>query len=77
MLFGLRFPVLYFIGEGEGHIQSVVLTARCLILGTPLIMMGLIVDLSATNRGLSKRILLRAQRIEPGLDSHRKEDSMP
>jgi glycosyltransferase involved in cell wall biosynthesis len=77
MLFGLRFLVLYLIGQGEGHIQSVVLTALCLILGTLLIMMGLVADLIATNRKLSERILLRVQRIELGLDSRRDEDSLP
>jgi hypothetical protein len=73
----MLFVTSHITGHGEGHIQSVVLTAPCLILGTLLIMMGLIVDLSAANRRLSKRILLRVQRIEPGLDSHRKENSMP
>lgn len=77
MLFGLRFLVLYFLGQGEGHVQSVVLTALCLILGTILIMMGLIADLIATNRKLSERILLRVQRIELELDSRRNEDSLP
>jgi hypothetical protein len=64
------------MGQGEGHIQSVVLAALCLILGTLLIMMGLIADLIATNRKLSERILLRVQRIELGLDPRRDEDSM-
>ena len=77
MLFGLRFLVLYLIGQGEGHVQSVVLTALCLILGTLLVMMGLIADLIATNRKLSERILLRVQRIELGLDSRRDGDSLP
>ncbi len=77
MLFGLRFLVLYLLGQGEGHVQSVVLTALCLILGTLLVMMGLIADLIATNRKLSERILLRVQRIELGLDSRRNGDSLP
>ena len=77
MLFGLRFLVLYLLGQGEGHVQSVVLTALCLILGTLLVMMGLIADLIATNRKLSERILLRVQRIELKLDSRRREDSTP
>ena len=76
MLFGLH-PVLYFIGQGEGHIQSVVLTAQRLILGTLPTMMGSIADLIASNRKPSGRIFLRAKRIKPGLDSHRKEESMP
>lgn len=76
MLFGLRFLVLYLMGQGEGHVQSVVLTALCLILGTLLIMMGLIADLIATNRKLSERVLLRLQRIELGLHPRRNEDSV-
>lgn len=70
LLYGVRFLVLYLTGRGEGHIQSVVLVALCLILGTLLVMMGLIADLIAANRKLSERILLHVQRIELEIDSH-------
>jgi glycosyltransferase involved in cell wall biosynthesis len=77
LLFGLRFLVLYLMGQGEGHIQSVVLAALCLIVGTLLIMMGLIADLIAANRKLSERILLHVQRVELEIDSHRNDDTVP
>ena len=63
LVFGIRFLTFYLAGEGEGHIQSVILTALCLILGALMMMMGLIADLIAVNRKLSERILLRVQRI--------------
>lgn len=77
LLCGLRFLLLYFMGQGEGHIQSVVLTALCLIVGTLLIMMGLIADLIAANRKLSERILLHVQRVELEIASHRNDDTLP
>ncbi len=77
LLYGLRFLVLYLMGQGEGHIQSVVLAALCLIVGTLLIMMGLIADLIAANRKLSERILLHVQRVELEIDSHRNDDTVP
>jgi hypothetical protein len=42
----------------------VVFSALSIILGTLLIMMGLIADLIAVNRKLSERMLLRVRRIE-------------
>lgn len=59
--FGARFLYFYLDGAGEGHIQSVVLTALCLILGFLMLMMGLIADLIAVNRKISERILLKVQ----------------
>ncbi len=64
LIAGVRFLLLYFHGHGAGHIQSVVLTALCILLGVLLVMMGLIADLIAVNRKLSERILLRQQRLE-------------
>lgn len=60
---GLRFLYFYLSGTG-GHVQSVVFSALSIILGTLLIMMGLIADLVAVNRKLSERMLLRVRRIE-------------
>ena len=60
---GLRFLYFYLAGTG-GHVQSVVFSALSIILGTLLIMMGLIADLIAVNRKLSERMLLRVRRIE-------------
>jgi glycosyltransferase involved in cell wall biosynthesis len=61
---GIRFLFYYFSGSGEGHVQSVVFSALCIIAGLLLAVMGLIGDLIATNRKLLERIEMRLQRIE-------------
>jgi len=60
---GTRFLVYYSMGNGGGHVQSLILTAVCLIIGGLLFMMGLIADLVATNRKLLERVHLRLQHI--------------
>ncbi|WP_226467840.1 glycosyltransferase family 2 protein [Luteimonas panaciterrae] len=64
LLSGGRFVYFYLVGQGEGHIQSVIFSALCVIVGVLFLMMGLIADLIAVNRKLSERILLRIRRIE-------------
>jgi len=61
---GARYLYFVLIGEGGGHVQSVVLAALCLILGTLMVMMGFLAELIATNRKLLERIDLRVKRIE-------------
>ncbi|MGN6312914.1 MAG: glycosyltransferase family 2 protein [Rhodanobacteraceae bacterium] len=63
---GVRFLVDYALGNGSGHIQSLILAAVCLIIGGLLFMMGLIADLIATNRKLLERVHLRLQHIQYG-----------
>ncbi len=64
----LGFRYLYFvsIGEGKGHIQSVILTAVFLIAGFQVILIGMLADLIAINRRLSEDILFRVKRLELG-----------
>lgn len=72
----VRFLIHYALGNGEGHIQSLILTAVCLILGGLLFMMGLIADLIATNRKLLERVHLRLQHIQHGERSVAAEDEL-
>lgn len=72
---GVRFLAHYLLGDGAGHVQSLILVAVCLILGGLLFMMGLIADLISTNRKLLERVDLRLQHIQytpdnASLDSH-------
>lgn len=76
LFFGLRFVYFLFDGSGEGHIQSVVLTALCLILGFLMLMMGLIADLIAVNRKISERILLKIQQTEEKIVQHRSSETI-
>lgn len=61
---GIRFLYFYLDHSGEGHIQSVIFSALCIIIGLLLFMMGLVGDLIATNRKLLERIDVRLQHIE-------------
>ncbi|MEW5833880.1 MAG: glycosyltransferase family 2 protein [Pseudomonadota bacterium] len=64
LIAGFRFLYFYVIGSGEGHVQSVIFSALCIISGLLLGMMGMIGDLIATNRKLLERIDLRLQHLE-------------
>jgi glycosyltransferase involved in cell wall biosynthesis len=68
-LAGLRFLVAYLQGAGEGHVQSVVFSAMCILLGALLWMMGALSELIATNRKLLERISWRIQRLETRTDA--------
>lgn len=64
LIVGIRFLYLLVTGHGEGHVQSVVLTALSLIVGVLMLALALIADLIAVNRKLSEQILLRVRRLE-------------
>jgi glycosyltransferase involved in cell wall biosynthesis len=64
MVAGVRFLWFLFESNGEGHVQSVIFCALCIIAGLLLFMMGVIGDLIATNRKLLERIDRRLQHIE-------------
>jgi glycosyltransferase involved in cell wall biosynthesis len=64
VLVGLRFVYFYAVGEGGGHIQSLILVAILMLLGAQLILFGLIADLFATNRRLIEDVQWRTRRME-------------
>lgn len=64
---GLRYLYFLMTGSGAGHVQSVIFSSLCLLLGALLVMMGVLADLVSVNRKLLERINLRVQRIELGL----------
>jgi hypothetical protein len=59
-----RFLILFIGGEGEGHVQSVVLGAMLFVVAVQLAALGVIGDLLASNRVLIQRNLERTRRIE-------------
>jgi glycosyltransferase involved in cell wall biosynthesis len=61
---GVRFLVFLAAGDGGGHVQSLILAALCILLGSLSFMIGLVADLIATNRKLMEQVNLRLQRIE-------------
>ena len=73
---GGRFIVFrYFLNEGGGNIQSVVLAAALLIVGFQVLLIGLVADLIGFNRKILEEVLLRLRRVE--LEKYQKNQDPP
>lgn len=57
-LIGLRFLYFYLIDQGQGHVQSVILSGVLMLMGFQTIMVAFLADLLAANRKLSEEIRL-------------------
>ena len=60
----LRFLVLFFMGEGDGHVQSLILGGALVIMGFIAFLVGLVADLINFNRQLLEMTLERVRRLE-------------
>ncbi len=67
----LRFLYFYAIGQGNGHIQSLVIGGSLIVLGVVAIMFGAVADLVGRNRQLLEQTLERLRHVE---DQLRTED---
>lgn len=64
-LFGSgRFLYFYAVGQGAGHVQSLILSAVLLIVGFQIFLIGLVADLIGFNRKVLEEILYRLRRQE-------------
>jgi hypothetical protein len=61
---GARFLHAYYTGDGQGHVQSLILAAILLVLGVLTYAAGLLADLSAANRLLLEELRMRQLRSE-------------
>jgi glycosyltransferase involved in cell wall biosynthesis len=66
-----RFFYFYAIGQGSGHVQSLVVAAILIVLGLMTWLLGLLADLIARNRHLSEETNYRLKRMEFGGPSDR------
>ena len=64
--FGLlsRFLFLYFMDNGNGHIQSLIISSILVITGFQIIIFGVLADLLSINRKLIEDIQVRVKKIE-------------
>ena len=60
----LRFLVLFAMGEGAGHVQSLVLGGALVVMGFIAFLVGLVADLINFNRQLLEMTLERVRRLE-------------
>jgi len=59
-----RFLYFYAIGDGSGHIQSLIVAAILVVLGFQTFLLGLLGDLIAKNRHLSEEANYRLKRMQ-------------
>ena len=63
---GVRFLILMAMGEGAGHIQSLILTAILIMMGFQTITIGLLGDTISENRKLLEDVQYRVRKMECG-----------
>ncbi len=61
---GIRFLLAFFAGEGQGHVQSLILAAILIVLAFLTYAAGLVADLIAANRRLLEELRMRQLRSE-------------
>lgn len=69
-----RFLWFFLLGQGDGHIQSLVIGGALLVVGVLVATLGILADLIATNRKLIETSLYTLRRIEDRLDRREAED---
>jgi len=72
-----RFLWFFAIGDGAGHIQSLVIGGALLTVGVLVATLGILADLIATNRKLLEASLHKLRKLEDKLDSHEFEARKP
>jgi len=70
----IRFVYFAVIGQGGGHIQSLVLGVGLLLMGGLVMMLGVVADLISSNRKMLEQALERLNRLErPDFPSQKKD----
>ena len=65
-ILGIRFLVLMGMGDGDGHVQSLILTAILIMMGFQTITIGLLGDTISANRKLLEDVQYRVRKMECG-----------
>jgi glycosyltransferase involved in cell wall biosynthesis len=75
----IRFMILFAMGDGAGHLQSLVLGGVLVVLGVNTLILGLLADLLGWSRVLQETALEKIRRIELVVDAwpRRANDSGP
>src|SRR4030095_3563152 len=60
----LRFLYFWMLGDGVGHIQSLILGGVLLVIGFMAFLIGLVADLISFNRQLLELVLEKLRRLE-------------
>lgn len=60
----IRFLVFFFMGQGNGHVQSLILGSTLVMVGVLIFVIGLLADLIAKNRKLLEDIQYRVRKLD-------------
>lgn len=71
VLIGIRFMVYYFMGQGNGHTQSLMLACTLLIIGFITFVIGMLADVIAANRKILEDTQYHVRKKEYDKDSDR------
>lgn len=75
LLFGvipiIRFLYFYSVGQGDGHVQSLVLGGTLVILGCIILLIGLVADLINFNRKLLEKMIHKMEKLEDKVEAYR------
>ena len=71
VLIGIRFMVYYFMGQGTGHTQSLMLACTLLIIGFITFVIGMLADVIAANRKILEDTQYHVRKMEYDKDSDR------
>ncbi len=64
IVLGIRYLYFVSMGQGAGHVQSVILAGVLFIVGFQVLLIGLLADLIGFNRRILEEALLRIRRLE-------------
>lgn len=64
VIFIVRFLIFVAMGQGDGHVQSLILAAMMIMMGVQCILVGLQADVIAANRKILEDIQYRLKKIE-------------
>ncbi len=75
LLLSARYGYFVWIGEGRGHVQSVIAAGALLIVGFQIVLIGLVADIMGSVRRLLEEVLYRQRRLEDQVSSADAEKS--
>lgn len=64
LLIGIRFMIYYFMGQGNGHTQSLMLACTLLIIGFITFVIGMLADVIAANRKILEDTQYHVRKLE-------------
>ncbi|MES9849923.1 MAG: hypothetical protein ABW145_16170 [Candidatus Thiodiazotropha sp.] len=75
LILGLRFLYYYLLGDGTGHIQSVILAGVMMGIGFQTILVAFIADLLSVNRKLLEEVQYRIRKLESQPNQREQDDT--